>query len=305
MITMTRRELLIGLAAASARAGERRRVAITMDDVNWRSIPEPYSKDANTRLLRALSDHGAKAALFVVGGNVDNPTGHDIVQSWSDAGHLIGNHTWSHKMYGSKGVTAEFFEKDLLRCQDLLQGFDQFRKFFRFPALKEGNTAEERDRMRAFLTEHGYRNGHVTIDASDWYYDSRLRERLAKDPGFDAMRFRQPYLDHIWNRASYYDGLGIRVLGRSVPHTLLIHYNLLNTLFLSDLLDMFRSKGWDVVDAVQVFKDPVFSRAPRTVPAGESLIWALAKEDGRFVNELRYPGESDEYEKPVLDRLGL
>jgi len=304
-MTMTRRELFIGLAAASAMAGERRRVAITMDDVNWRSIPEPYAQDANIRLLRALSDHGAKAALFVVGKNIDNTTGHDIVQSWSDAGHLIGNHTWTHRVYGSEGVTADFFEKDILRCQDVLEGFAGFRRFFRFPALKEGNTAEARNRMRAFLTEHGYRNGHVTIDASDWYYDQRLRDRLAKDRGFDAMRFRQPYLDHIWNRATYYDGLSVRVLGRSVPHTLLIHYNLLNTLFLADVLQMFRSKGWDVADAARVFEDAVFSRAPRTVPAGESLIWALAKEDGRYAAELRYPGESDEYEKPILDRLGL
>ena len=304
-MTITRRRLLIGFTAASALAAERRRVAITMDDVNWRLIPEPFSKDANIRLLRALSEHGAKAALFVVGSNVDNPVGHDIVQSWSDAGHLIGNHTWTHRVYGSNGGTAEFFEKDILRCQDLLEGYGGFRKFFRFPALKEGRTAEARDVMRGFLAEHGYRNGHVTIDASDWYYSQRLRDRLAKDPGFDMMRFRQPYLDHIWNRASYYDGLGVRVLGRSVPHTLLIHYNLLNALFLADLLDMFRSKGWDIVDAAEAFSDPVFSRAPRTVPAGESLIWALAKEDGRFAGELRYPGESDEYEKATLDRLGL
>jgi hypothetical protein len=49
----------------------------------------------------------------------------------------------------------------------------------------------------------------------------------------------------------------------------------------------------------------VFTLAPRIVPAGESLIWALAKETGRFEGELRYPGEDDVYERPRLDRLGL
>jgi hypothetical protein len=145
----------------------------------------------------------------------------------------------------------------------------------------------------------------VTVDASDWYYDNRLRERLQKEPGFDPARFRQPYLDHIWDRATYYDGLARRALGRTVPHTLLIHYNLLNSLFLGDVLEMFRSKSWKLIDAVEAYADPVFTRAPRTVPAGESLIWALAKESGRFEAELRYPGEDDVYEQPILDRLGL
>ena len=48
-----------------------------------------------------------------------------------------------------------------------------------------------------------------------------------------------------------------------------------------------------------------FSSAAKTVPAGESLIWALAKETGRFNEQLRYPGEDEEYEKPKLDELGL
>jgi peptidoglycan-N-acetylglucosamine deacetylase len=53
------------------------------------------------------------------------------------------------------------------------------------------------------------------------------------------------------------------------------------------------------------FSDGVFTRQPDTVPAGQSLIWALAKETGNFEGRLRYPGEDDVYEKPVLDRLGL
>jgi hypothetical protein len=44
---------------------------------------------------------------------------------------------------------------------------------------------------------------------------------------------------------------------------------------------------------------------PKTVPAGESLLWALAKETGKFESLLRYPGEDDVYEKPKLDRLGV
>ena len=159
--------------------------------------------------------------------------------------------------------------------------------------------------MRAFLKAHGYRNGAVTIDASDWYYDQRLRKCMKERAKFDVNLFREPYLAHLWDRATYYDRLAREVLGRGIPHTILLHYNVLNSYFLGDAMDMFRMRGWQLVDAERAFQDEVFTRQPDTAPAGESLVWALAKETGRYDSVLRYPGEDDVYEKPILDRLGL
>jgi len=291
------------LGAAPLFAQTRPRVAITMDDVRWQNIPEGRRAEAEERLLTHL--HKTRAFLFAVGQCVDNPHGAAILRRWSAAGHRIGNHTYRHQALLGK-ITAEEFEADILRNEDVLRGYPGFRKVFRFPALKEGQTRELRDRFRGFLAAHGYRNGAVTIDASDWYYDQRLLARVqAEGGGFDVRLYRKPYLDHIWDRARFYDQLSRDVLGRGIPHTLLIHYNLLNSLFLGDLLAMFRSKGWDVIDAEEAFSDGVFTRQPDTAPAGESLIWALAKETGKFEDRLRYPGEDDVYEKPVLDRLRL
>lgn len=297
---MTRREAL-ALCAAPLLAQNRSRVAITIDDARWQIIPEVRRAEAEDRLLSALSK--TRAFLFAIGEVVDNEHGKRILNSWSAAGHRIANHTFSHKSLA--GASTAEFEADILRCEDVLRGCSGFRKWFRFPALKEGDTREKRDHVRAFLAQHGYRNGAVTIDASDWYYSQRLVARLETVPKFDVNRYRQPYLDHIWNRAQFYDGLSREVLGRSVAHTLLIHYNLLNGLFLGDLIAMFRAKGWAVIDAEEAFMDPVFQHQPDIVPAGESLIWALAKETGKFEGRLRYPGEDDVYEKPLLDRLGL
>ena len=275
-----------------------------MDDVAWKMIPAPYEVTTCDRILGALKDHGdSKAALFAVGQNVDNERGHAILDAWNRAGHMLGNHTWSHKGYNS--VEPGWFEEDILKNEALLKAWPNYRKFFRFPMLKEGKTAESRDTLRAFLAKQGYRNGHVTIDASDWYYDQRLRARLASEPGFAVARYREPYLNHLWNRATYYNDLSVKVLGRSIPHTLLVHYNLINTLFLGDVLSMFRTRGWDLNSAEKAYQDAVFLRQPAIAPAGESLLWALAKETGRFDAILRYPGEDDTYEKPILDGLGL
>jgi hypothetical protein len=272
-----------------------------MDDVAWQAIPEARRSAAESSLLDAL--HGTRAFLFAIGQNVDNEHGDGILKRWAAAGHSIGNHTYRHIPLSN--AATDDFEQGILQTDAVLRKYPSFRKMFRFPALKEGSSPAVRDRLRAFLTQHGYRNGAVTIDASDWYYDRRLRQRLEANPAFDVNRYRQPYLTHIFDRATYYDQLSRDVLGRSVAHTLLIHYNLLNSFFLPDLLAMFRQKGWGVIDAEEAFSDPVFERHPIIAPAGESLIWGLAKETGKFNPRLRYPGEDDVYEKPILDQLNL
>jgi peptidoglycan/xylan/chitin deacetylase (PgdA/CDA1 family) len=300
---VSRRAVLAALAGSVLRAEERSRIAITMDDLNWHAIPEAIRMDADQRLRAALERHEVKTVLFVIGENGDTPEGRAILDRWSKRGHMIGNHTWSHRWVDQ--MPEEQFGQDLLRCDAFVRQFPGFRPYFRFPALKEGATRERRDWMRAFLKANGYRNGAVTIDASDWYYDNRLRKCLEERPKFDVNLFREPYLAHLWDRATYYDRLARGVLGRSISHTILLHYNVLNSYFLSDAMDMFHKRGWQLVDAERAFQDEVFARQPDTAPAGESLVWALAKETGRYDSVLRYPGEDDVYEKPKLDALGL
>src|SRR5215472_13311510 len=172
MDLLTRRTF-VALGAGLASAADRSSLAITMDDVNWKTIPEPYAKAACDRILDALHSHGTHAALFAVGQNVDNDQGRSILDAWNRTGHILGNHTWTHRSYGNPAVTTEWFEQDILKNEALLKSWPNYRKLFRFPVLKEGATAERRDAMRRFLADQEYRNGCVTIDASDWYYSAR------------------------------------------------------------------------------------------------------------------------------------
>jgi peptidoglycan-N-acetylglucosamine deacetylase len=281
-------------------------MAITMDDFIWNRSVRLTPDERNRAILGALQSHGGlKAALFVAGRNADNEKGKGLLREWDRAGHLIGNHSYSHKELNNGEVTTEIFTADILKCEAVLKSFPRYQKSFRFPYLKEGETAVKRDAVRAFLKQHGYRIGHVTIDASDWAVENRLSARLTKDPAADVKPYRDFYLSHMWERAVHYDELAQKALGRSVKHTILMHYNLLNALFLGDLLEMFKSKGWKLIDASEAFKDPIFSAEPKIVPAGESIIWAIAKETGKFDSQLRYPGEDSEYENAQMDKLGL
>ncbi len=278
--------------------------SITMDDFNWRDAVHLTAEQRNQAILKTLADHKTRAALFVVGRNADDQQGMSLLRPWDAAGHVIGNHTYSHRSLNSDFSAAEF-EEDIARAETILIGLKQFRKIFRYPALKEGNTAAKRDHVRAFLREKGYGIGHVTIDNSDWFIDQRLSARLQKDPNSDTRPYRDFYLAHMWDRAQYYDALAKKVLRRPVKHTVLMHFNLLNGLFLSDLIEMFKRNGWQLIDAEEAFGDPVFRAEPKILPAGESIVWALAKEKYTNAKALRYPAEDGDYEIARMNKLGL
>ncbi len=293
--------ILLGLSAIQYQA-HATEVSITMDDFDIHEETMFSAKERNQKILATLNKHHVKAGLFVVGKFIQTEADRKLLRDWPEQGHFIANHTFNHNMFGSK-VSVEDEEKEVLQCEDVLKNEPGFQKFFRFPMLAEGNTAEKRDGFRDWLKSQGYQIGAVTIDASDWYIDQRLRDKLQSDPKFDISKYRDYYLAHIWDRAQYYNELSKKVLGREVKHTLLVHYNLLNALFLDDLLSMFESHGWKLIDAKEAFQDPVFNKRPKSLPSGQSLIWALAKETGQY--DLRYPGEDDSYEKPKMDALGL
>src|SRR5215204_4924665 len=156
--------------------------SITMDDFHWQNPVKLTAVERNQSILDVLQSNSIKAAAFVIGRNVEADEGKQLISACDKAGHLIGNHTYSHRNYNAPNAVIADYQQDILRAEALLKGYSQFKKYFRFPMLKEGDTAAKRDAMRDFFAKHGYRNGHVTIDNSDWLIDMRLTARLQKDP---------------------------------------------------------------------------------------------------------------------------
>lgn len=285
--------------------GRQPEVAFTFDDPKTETGGGLSWKEINERMLGALSKHNVKAVLFVTGKRVDSEEGRRLVSAWDEAGHAIGNHSYSHLFLNNENISLERFESDVLSDEPLIRNYAHFVRLFRFPYFKEGETAEKRDGMRIFLRQHGYRIGRATIDASDWAISRRLEERVRIKPSSDLSPYGEFFVHHIWDRVQFYDSLAQRVLNHPVRHTVLLHHNALNAFFLDKLISTFIVNGWKPIDALHAYEDHVYSRQPNILPAGESLIWALAKESGKFDSDLRYPGEDDVYENPKTDALGL
>jgi len=278
-------------------------ISFTFDDGVMSNRAKYQFEEWNEMILSALDDAKIKAVFFVKTQGKSTDKGRYLLETWNNIGHLIANHTFSHPNFNNNAINAEDFRIELLRADSLINSYSNYVKLFRFPYLKEGNTSSKTDSIRQIMKTYGYKNGYVTIDASDWYIDSRLRKRLEQNPDADVEAFRDFYLEHLLDRANYYENLSYELTGRHINHTLLLHHNLAAALFLDDLIAMFKANGWKVISASEAFKDPVFELTPDY--AGESLIWALAKDSGRYENLLRYPAEDSRYEKDRMDELGL
>lgn len=288
-------------------------IAFTFDDPKTEGGGGLSWQEINERILAVLAKRNIKSVLFVCGKRVDSDAGQQLVAAWDRAGHNIGNHSYSHLYFNASGdansddanVTLSQFEADALKNEPLIRSHDHFVRLFRYPYFKEGDTTEKRDGMRSFLLGHGYRIARATIDASDWAISARLESRAKGNLKADLSGYGNFFLQHVWERAQFYDSLTRRVLNHPVRHTVLLHHNPLNALFLDQLVAMFVAKGWKPIDSDRAYADATYDLQPRILPAGESLIWALAKQTGKFEKDLRYPGEDDVYENPKMDALRL
>lgn len=277
-------------------------ISITIDDpdinneiVTWQEI--------NIKILKTLSKNKLKAALFVCGMRIDNKEGEKLLNQWDKENHLICNHSYSHSYFNSKKNAAEDFIKDFEKCDTLIDKFTNYTKLFRYPYLKEGNSRAKIDSMRFALLDKNYKVGHVSIDASDWFIDSKIIEQLKVNPKVDLAPYKDYYIKHILERANYYDSLAKNVINKQVKHTLLLHHSLLNALFLNDIIVALKNDGWEFIAAKEAYKDTVYNQKPTIIPCGESLIWQLVKQIDTNSVSLRYPGEDSQYEELPLEEF--
>jgi peptidoglycan/xylan/chitin deacetylase (PgdA/CDA1 family) len=86
----------------------RKTIALTFDD---------GPSEGTAELLDVLSRLNVPASFFQIGANVDRLP--EIARAVAQAGHLIGNHSYSHPLFCFR--SPGFMENDLLRAQETIQ----------------------------------------------------------------------------------------------------------------------------------------------------------------------------------------
>lgn len=85
------------------------KIALTFDDG-----PDPTH---TPQLLEGLAKRGVKASFFITGKNAESYP--ELVRQMHEAGHLIGNHTYSHLQLNKKN--REAFRAELVRTNEIIK----------------------------------------------------------------------------------------------------------------------------------------------------------------------------------------
>ncbi len=100
---------------------DRKVVALTFDDG-----PTPEGVDA---VLPVLEQHGVKATFFLIGNRMERFPAQ--AQRILDAGHELGNHTYSHQRNLFR--SQEFYRSEVRRNQEILRSYGSETVLFRPP----------------------------------------------------------------------------------------------------------------------------------------------------------------------------
>lgn len=257
-------------------------IAITIDDA-----PSLFSQQYRPEIRDQLLIQQLKAAnvdqvvFFVTGKFADSPQALRRLQRYVEAGHLIANHSYHHWDLRKKEATS--YAQDILKAESVIKHLPNFKKWYRFPFLREGNTREKRDQLRQFLKDHGYINGYVTIDNWDFYIDRLLRDGLKQGRRFNKANLQKVYLEHIWNAVTFYEGIAKAFIDHPVKHTLLLHDNDLTAMFIKPLVELLRDKGWTIISPEAAYTDKIVKTEPDVLLNNQGRVVAIAKSQG-------YPG---------------
>jgi peptidoglycan/xylan/chitin deacetylase (PgdA/CDA1 family) len=259
-----------GSAPPAARPS--RAVAVTFDD-----LPAPSAglvandvrtlRETTGKLLAALEQHGVPAVGLVTTRNLyvdgDGPeelqARREVVRAWLDAGHELGNHTHSHRSLNR--VPLGEFQGDVLRAEREIEeivGRGRRTAYFRHPMLHVGEDLEKRRAFERWLAERGYEVAVVTMDNDDYIYAAAYASALRRGDDVLASRLGEDYLRYMEEMFAYWERVAMDVVGRPIPHVLLLHANAINADHFGRLAVMMKGRGYRFVPLAEALEDAAY-----------------------------------------------
>ncbi|MGB0453380.1 MAG: polysaccharide deacetylase family protein [Bacteriovoracaceae bacterium] len=254
-------------------------ISLSFDDAprsdSWRFKGEKRAEI----LIEALKKANVSQTIFYANpGKITTPEGLERLKKYQRAGHLIGNHTFTHPW--AKKVTVKEYIEDFEKAHEHLQKHNLLSKYFRYPFLDRGKTWREIKEVHKHIMSRGYIDGYVTVDNWDWHMDSLLQKALSQKKAIDYKQLGNFYVDTIMESVNFYYDLTLKTLKKSAPQILLLHENDLAALYIPKLVERLRSEGWKIISPTESYTVQELTPLPKTTVHGQGRIVALAASRG-------------------------
>ena len=264
-------------AAAPAAAG--RPLLVTIDDLpvaSPRLHTDPKDRDEVTRrLLAILAKHKVKATAFTVWGGVKGPNDTALLDLYRAAGHELGNHSFGH-LDLPRTPLADYIadvEKGRAGLAAYLAPHGKIVRFYRFPYLREGETGEQWDAVRAALKASKQRVMPVTIDTQDWSFEEPYVTAVRRGDTTAARDVAADCLAALRSEVRDHEEKGDDLFGRSTPQILLLHANAVGAAVWDDLFSWLERTGHRFAAADEVLADAAFNDEPRFLARYGCSLW--------------------------------
>ncbi len=255
-------------------------MAITFDDAPRVANGYLTGPERAKRLIESLSQHGIHQVTFFANSKRLDDEGLKRLNTYADAGHFIANHTHDHPDFNKTNLKV--YIENFLTAHAQLSSLTNFKKLFRFPYLREGDTQEKRDGMRALIAKHGYFNAYITLNNYDWYIETLFQNAIKQNRLKDHGAVREFYVQQLLSSIEYYDQMAIKYLGRSPKHVLLLHENDVAALFIGDLIDALSAKGWRFISLEEAYSDEIAQyQTQQLLKYNPGRIGEIAKDKGQ------------------------
>lgn len=231
-------------------------IAITIDDLPF--VGSGTSTPGNLKrtqerfmaIVNTLVENQVPATGFAIGGAIAKNEW-ELLEIFRNQGFSIGNHTYKHRSLNS--MTAENYIADIEKADTVLSPVMTEPKYFRYPYLAEGS-GEKKQKVHEWLAAHQYTIAPVTIDSKDYEFNAQFYRIPYRQRPQRLTQFKKRYLAFIWQQTLRAEKKAKKVEGQPVKHILLIHANLINSLCLADIIEMYRSNGYKFITLQEALK---------------------------------------------------
>ncbi len=253
---------------------EEKEIAITIDDLPFvgsgTSTPASLKRTQGRfmAIVKALVDNQVPATGFAIGGAVAKNEW-DLLETFRNQGFTLGNHTYTHKSLNN--MSADKYIADIDHADTVLAPVLTEPKYFRYPYLAEG-TGQKKQKVHDYLAAHQYTIAPVTIDSKDYEFNARFYRIPYRKRAENLPAFKKRYLAYIWKQTLRAEK---NAKGKNVKQILLIHANLLNSLCLEDIIELYRKNGYKFISLADALRDNAVQPLNNNTEALNSIIPSL------------------------------
>lgn len=236
-------------------------IAFTWDDLPAHAALPPGVTRVQVAadLLKAAADAKAPAFGFINGAlTLKEPESTPVLKMWRDAGQPLGNHTWSHK--NLKDLTPDQFAAETAANEPMLKALMAAEdwRWFRYPFLSEGDTAEKRLAVRAGLAANHYKIASVTMSFGDYAFNDPYARCMAQGDKAAVAELEKRYLEGAAAVADRARAMSRSLYGADIPYVLLMHGGAFDARMAPRLYKLYEKKGFGFTTLAKAESHPFY-----------------------------------------------